>query len=219
MKKNLFFAVLAIVFTSQIFAQTVLSSNYGTTTTTSLTNSNEFTPYWSLAMEGIGIGFLEDSEKIFEIMTVGANRYISENTYIGARIGYTQVNIIDTEYIRYQGSYRTEAKYRYITIPVELGYLLLNTDSDFKIGVFAGVGINYCIKAKSSGSYTVNRETYDFEDDLGLKGKVGFDGKIGVKLAYSVFGVSASYVLPLNKKQDLFTGEDPYFKVGLCCSF
>lgn len=51
--------------------------------------------------------------------------------------------------------------------------------------------------------------------DLDIKGKTGIDCRFGIRCSFYVFGISASYIIPLNKKQEGFTGEDGYFKLGL----
>ena len=213
MKKFLILAVLSLAFITQVCAQNVLSSNYSTST--NLTNKDDFTPYWKFTMEGMGIGFLKGGEKIWDIFSIGAKRYITEKTTIGARLGYSSIDINNQEYENRSWN-KSEAELRFITIPVELGYLLANTEGGFEMMVFAGLGINYCLKAESSGSYTLNGTKYEYENDLDLDGKIGLDGRVGIKmLFYDIIGVSASYQVPLNSKQEKFTGEDAYPKIGL----
>lgn len=211
MKKFLILAILSLVSTVHVCAQNVLSSSYNTST--NLTNKDDFTPYWEFSSEPVGFGFLKGGEYIFEA-SMGANRYITERTTIGARLGYSTIDIRDSE----QGG-STETKLRFITIPVELGYILVNTESGFKIKAFAGVGINYCLKSKFSGYYWYGGNKHEYDYDLDLDGKIGLDGRVGIKLCYNDWVVFASYQVPLNSKQENFTGEDAYPKVGLGIGF
>lgn len=198
MKKYLILAVLSLAFTVQVCAQNVISSSYNTST--NLTKK-DFKTNWRLYMEGLGVGFLEDEMLYWNYYSIGASRFIKEKTTFTASIGYSSRSMSDWK-IDY------EAEMKFITIPLELGYYLTDTESLFKMKLFAGSGINYCLKSEASIG--------DNEIYTDLDGKIGLDARVGVKLYIGDFGISASYQVPLNSKQENFTGEDGYIKVKMC---
>lgn len=184
------------------------------------TNSNakdsteEFTPYWKFAMEGIGFGFLEDGWD-GEILSIGANYYFNEKAFIGARIGYKMINYQSSS-IQPYNSITSDYECDYISIPIELGYVIYNGNT-IKLAPFVGAALNIGWDGESEFS----SNGYKHKEDLDVRGKTGVDGRIGIKISlWDSLGISASYHIPLNSKQEeIFTGEDGYPHIGLSYAF
>lgn len=184
------------------------------------TNSNakdstdEFTTHWTFAMEGIGYGFLEDGGD-WEILSIGANYYFNEKAFIGARIGYKIVTYQSSS-IQLYNSITSDYECDYISIPIELGYVIYNGNT-IKLAPFVGAALNIGWDGESEFS----SNGYKHKEDLDVRGKIGVDGRIGIKtILWNSLGISASYHIPLNSKQEeIFTGEDGYPQIGFSYAF
>lgn len=204
-------AVLIISF----FALSININAQETARNSNTGNSGEkFVPHWQFAMEGVGYGFLKDGWD-WEILSIGANYYFNEKAFIGARIGYKIVTYQSSS-IQPYNSVTSDYECDYISIPIELGYVIYN-GSTIQLAPFAGAALNIGWDGESEFSYN----GYKQKEDLDIRGKIGVDGRIGIKATFwESLGISVSYHIPLNSKQEeIFTGEDGYPQIGLTYAF
>lgn len=157
------------------------------------------TPIFSM-----GWGFIDGEGNPYALeASIGCNYFFKENVYAGARIGYLGAS---SSY--YDRSTSIKSKNHLLTVPLELGYTLFSENRKWGVIPFVGAGINIGIKGKT--------EIKDYDDiNHKIGGKIGLDGRIGLRLIISEFIISASYHAPINSKQEQFMGEDAYPEISI----
>ena len=159
--------------------------------------------HWSTIFS-MGYGFLKGSGNPWALeFSAGGNFFFKDNIYAGARIGYLGASSFYCD--RYT---QIKSKNHLITVPLELGYAFSPENKRWGIVPFIGAGINIGIKGKT--------EVKDYDNvNHKIGGKIGLDGRIGIRAIISEFVISASYHSPLNSKQEQFLGEDAYPEVSI----
>ena len=114
----------------------------------------------------------------------------------------------------YKMTMDTEASY--LSIPLEVGYKITTENGKWGIAPFAGLGFNIGLKGKQKiNEHLDGREEYK----LKIGGKIGVEGRIGLRILLANFQIIGSYHLPLNKKQEQFFGEDAYPELSIGFGF
>ncbi len=162
------------------------------------------TPKWALAAE-LGYGFLDDAGSLK--MTVGASYFVYKDLYIQARMGYNSYL-----YHKYETGSSFDVELGFITLPLEIGYRVVTNNKRWGIVPFAGIGVNIGVSAKVEYGDT----EYKAE---GVKGKIGAEARVGLRLVLGGFLVTGSCYFPLNSKQEEFFGEDAYPEVSIGYAF
>lgn len=169
-------------------------------------------------------GFLPKTEGISSTnlayaFTVGANYYVmhkDQGLFVGARIGYNSAS-----YYSYtsdgRGHYVTsKTNSHFITLPINAGFAFATQDKKFAVTPYAAFDFNFCVAGKTK---TTGRTDVNIDIDSNLKKKVGIDFRIGAQLRLWGFNVGGAYVIPLNKGQKGYFGEDGYFAVNIGYGF
>lgn len=153
-------------------------------------------------------------------LTVGANYYFmhrNKGLFAGARIGYNSANYNELYYIG-RGEYVNQKKTaHFITLPVNIGYTLSTQNKKWAITPYAGIDFNFCVGGKITIDGKVAGNPIDKEDKF--KKKIGIDGRFGVQLRLSGINIGASYVLPFNKWQKGYFGDDAYLAINIGFGF
>lgn len=153
-------------------------------------------------------------------VTVGINYFFNEigkKLFVGARVGYNSANYSMSA--RYQGDYvSSEMTSHFISIPLNVGYAISSDDKRFAISPLAGFDINLCVsgnqKYKVRGSYG-----YSDENKVKLKKKMGLDARVGAQLRLWGFDVGVSYIIPLDKNDKMYFGDDAYVALNIGWGF
>lgn len=103
----------------------------------------------------------------------------------------------------------------FVEIPIEFGYSIKTKNGLFGIVPFVGintnVGINGKIKTKMYGESA--------SEKIKIGGKVGFDGRFGVRVILGEFVVTGSFHKALGGKQKDWFGKDTYPEVSIGWGF
>lgn len=175
----------------------------------SIGNSEEHFQKWTVVGE-LGYGFIDDA--FAYKATMGFTYSLTKSFYVGAQIGYNSFNY--NKYLRGYGTVESNA--HFITLPLEVGYKLMTDNGKWGIIPFAGVGFNIGLKGK-----TIMNEHLDNRhgEDIKIGGKLGMEGRLGVRASIYIFNITGSYHLPLNSKQESFFGEDAYPELSIGWGF
>ncbi|MDE7450305.1 MAG: outer membrane beta-barrel protein [Paramuribaculum sp.] len=151
--------------------------------------------------------------------SIGGNYYFMHRmsgVFAGARIGYNSANY--NHYESYRGSYYTSTSTaHFITLPINAGYAFATDDRNLALTPYAGVDCNFCVGGKSKTKGRV--EGVQIDQESKFKKKVGLDARIGIQLRLWGFNIGASYVMPLNKNQKQYFGDESYIAINLGCGF
>lgn len=181
-------------------------------------NNQEDNPW--IFVDEIGLGFLKGGPSNFTYeASIGFTYHFPYNIYGSARIGYNGC-FYSSHYNgdRETRSSNTEAKFHFLQIPLETGYILQTINKKWGIIPFAGITTNIGLTGKSKyKELGTGGESNSKKAKIG--GKIGLDARLGVRLRIYGFNVSGSYHLPLNKKQKEFFGKDSYPEVSIGYNF
>lgn len=165
---------------------------------------------WGPIIE-IGYGFIKGSDNFTYEATIGANYNITQDAYVGARIGYNSANYFTS--VSEIGAYlNATTTVHILRIPLEVGYKFL--DSNRKIGTvpFASLGFNIGL----SGKRKYKSNIVDMKDDkLKVGGKVGIDGILGARIYLWELTLSGGYHFPFNDEQKKWFGKDAYPMISI----
>lgn len=212
MKKFLLSALVALFMGLSANAQTVISNDYGSTTTSNPSNNpvnqtiEEDFQKWGFVGE-IGYGFLDIDGGWAYKATIGASYSFTNNFYAQGQIGYNSSNINDRIKTGKYSSVGYDASLHFITIPLELGYRLTTKDRLWGVIPFAGIGFNIGLSGKS--------EYDDEKQKIKIGGKMGVEARAGLRLVLYGFKIIGSYHVPMNSKQEDFFGEDAYPELSI----
>lgn len=191
--------------------------------------ADSYADYSSVSPEGPGFapifdlewGFLPKAKEVKNhnfayAITFGANYYFMEKEnklFAGASIGYNSFNY--SYFGSYQGDYLTQTNNVHcIAIPIRVGYSIKTDNRKFGITPLIGLDFNCGVKTtekfKSRGNQLGNRE----EKVNGKKG-LGLGFRAGLEFSIAGFNIGGAYVLPINNKQEYFSGDDGYFAVSI----
>lgn len=152
-------------------------------------------------------------------ITAGVNYYFmhkESDLFAGARIGYNSSS--NYSHSSYEGYYMTtEYSAHFITLPINVGYAFTNEKRTFGLTPLAGFDFNFCVAGKTKTEGYGHGSNYD--DETKLKKKVGVDAKIGAQMRLYYFNLGVSYVIPLNKAQEMYFGEDSYVAINIGFGF
>ena len=151
--------------------------------------------------------------------SIGGNYYFMHRmsgVFAGARIGYNSANY--NHYESYRGSYYTSTSTaHFITLPINAGYAFATENRNLALTPYAGVDFNFCVGGKNKTEGRIEGVQIDRESKF--KKKVGLDARIGILLRLWGFNIGASYVMPLNKNQKQYFGDESYIAINLGCGF
>lgn len=162
---------------------------------------------WEGAFDAFSFGF--DGSGGFDLVfksAFGANYWITDKVYAGAKIGYCNM-LINGDGWNHES--------HFIALPLELGVTLLSEDQKWGIAPFVGLDFNIGITGKT------DYDNNDYFDDVKHKigGKVGVGACIGLQFVIYKVVLAGTYHTPLNEKQEGFFGQDGYFSISLCAGF
>ena len=175
---------------------------------------------WDVAFE-IGYGFLKKPQGMkgsnpwSYMATIGVNYNITENFYTGIRVGYNSATIYGY-YKAGRNTLREELQYHLLLFPVELGYRFEAIEDKIAFGPFAGMDFNIGLSGKSETKENTDKPV---KEDIKIGGKVGVGLRAGLRVNLWDFVITGSYVLPLNKKQEGFFGEDGHPEISIGWGF
>lgn len=216
MKKFLLSALSVLIMGLSASAQTVISNDYGSTTTSTPSNNtvNQTTEEdfqkWGFADE-VGYGFLDMDGAYVIRGTIGASYSFTKNFYTQAQIGYNGFNLYDSYKSGKYSRTTIEGEMHFITIPIELGYRITTENRLWGVIPFAGLGFNIGLSGES--------KVGDYEADVEIGGKLGVEGRAGLRVVLCGIQVTGSYHFPLNSKQEDFFGEDAYPELAVGVAF
>lgn len=159
-------------------------------------------------------------------VSFGANYYFMESNrdefgkgaFVGARIGYNNASFDKSQSKRVNGSYyyvNSESDSHFISVPVNLGYAITRTDGKFGVIPYVGMDFNFCVAGKAKYKEIIGGST--IENKSKLKKELAIDARVGLQVRIGGFNVGASYVMPVNKAQKGYFGDDSYlaFNIGI----
>lgn len=168
---------------------------------------------WEICDE-IGFGFVDGAKNHQYEATIGFNYHLQNNLYVGARIGYNSAHYRDYE--SWLGGYvDSELDFHFVEIPIEFGYSIKNKNGLFGIVPFVGVNTNIGI----SGKYKVTMYGESASEKIKIGGKVGFDGRFGVRVVLAGFVITGSFHKALGGEQKDWFGEDTYPEISIGYGF
>lgn len=136
----------------------------------------------------------------------GASYNITNELFAGAKIGWETVHSSGTVNNNVTGLIKSEDNFHFITIPLEVGYVLGNPEK-FSLVPFAGADLNFCLSAKRKTEQSGNKESNKIKcDDFGA------NFRLGIKVGLWGINIIGSYMIPTYK--DVY-GDKNYFSVGL----
>ena len=148
--------------------------------------------------------------------TVGGNYYFltkGKGVFAGARIGYNSANY--NMWARIEGVNQSQTSTsHFITVPVNVGYAIASENRNMSITPYAGFDFNFCVGSKNK--YKAGQAP---AMENKFKKKVGMDARVGLQLRIFGFNVGGSYVIPLNKNQKDYFGEDAYLAINIGFGF
>lgn len=175
---------------------------------------------WNPAFE-IGYGFLKKTEgskgstPFAYFATFGVNYNFTKSLYAGIRAGYNSSTCHG--YYNEDGEIiTTKDEYHLLSFPIEVGYKLEAIEDKVAFIPFAGMDFNIGLSGKSEVKEGTDKPQ---KEDIKIGGKVGVGLRAGVRMSLWGFIISGSYVLPLNKKQEGFFGEDSYPEISIGWGF
>ncbi len=173
--------------------------------TSSSNNSDSRAKRFFFADE-VGYGFLQKGEgsSAFALhFSIGADYFINNNLYAGAKVGYSIASYIAT---------KSETSYHFISVPLEIGYALSTKNNKLSLAPYGGLNFNICVAGKSE---------YDGEkqDIKGVKGKLCMDAIFGVRVNIYSFFIGGAYHFPINKEQKGMFGKDSYPTISIGYAF
>lgn len=151
--------------------------------------------------------------------TVGGNYYftsVGKGLFAGVRIGYNSANYY-TYKNKIGSSVTNQLSSNFISIPLCAGYAFSQNDNRFAITPLAGIDINCCVSGNEKAK--VYDHGYSETVKNKLKKKTGFDARLGVQLRLWEFNIGASYVIPLDKGNKYYFGDDGYIAVNIGWGF
>jgi len=173
-------------------------------------NDDSFTK-WNFIDE-VGYGFINSDASVLNF-SLGFTYSIKKPLFLAVQLGYKSYSY--NKYLKdYKMTMDTEASY--LSIPLEVGYKITTENGKWGIAPFAGLGFNIGLKGKQKiNEHLDGREEYK----LKIGGKIGVEGRIGLRILLANFQIIGSYHLPLNKKQEQFFGEDAYPELSIGFGF
>lgn len=133
----------------------------------------------------------------------GAEYNINKSLYVGARIGYSSVNINTLTHMGGAEWQNTETSNHMITLPVEIGYKFHLVEEKVILTPYAGLDFNFVVKSsleQGIGS-DKDKKTIDPSD------RFGANGRIGVRVGLWGFDLGCAYVFSFDDNY----GEDAGF--------
>lgn len=123
-------------------------------------------------------------------MSVGANYYINNSLYVGARIGYGMSNInmsIHSGVAQYQNIINDT---HMVILPVEVGYKLHLNEDKIMLTPYAGVDVNCVVKCTKESGLGSNKEKVSVDPPK----RFGVNGRLGLRMNLYGFCLGGAYV-------------------------
>ncbi|MBE6217774.1 MAG: hypothetical protein E7124_07000 [Bacteroidales bacterium] len=135
--------------------------------------------------------------------SIGVNTKLIKDLYLGARLGYSGVFVIDSG---------IDSSSHFLTIPVELGYALTFGEGGFALIPYAGLTPNIGLAGK-----TKIEDYGEWKQEIG--GKFALETDLGIRIRLGMYTISATAVIPVNDICESLFGSDTYFRLSLGVGF
>lgn len=185
-----------------------LSSIVNSLTIYAQTNENQNPDFVWYQTEKLGIGFDYGygfiSDEPWQMgASIGVNTKLIKDLYLGARLGYSGVFVIDSG---------IDSSSHFLTIPVELGYALTFGEGYFALIPYAGLTPNIGLTGK-----TKIEDYGEWKQEIG--GKFALETDLGIRIRLGVYTINAAAVIPVNDICESLFGSDTYFRLSVGIGF
>ena len=185
-----------------------LSCMVSSLTTSAQTNENQSPDFVWHQTGKLGIGFDYGygfiSDEPWQMgASIGVNTKLIQDLYLGARLGYSGVFVIDSG---------IDSSSHFLTIPVELGYALTFGGGSFALIPYAGLTPNIGLAGK-----TKIEDYGEWKQEIG--GKFALETDLGIRIRIGMYAINATAVIPVNDVCESLFGSDTYFRLSLGIGF
>ena len=206
--KKITISLLCMLFAVSSFAQMVGTGSINTAQ--DISKSESSSKQKNFGSYDLGIGFVSEDVKSYNLDLIGLAFHLGNDFYLRAHYGLMYI-YSKSEESSYGTTYTSKFSTFCMPLRFDLGYRILANEK-MAIEPFAGINFNSVISSTLKISYAGEEESADiFEDDF----NVGIDFAVGVRFDMKKVGLYGKYHMPLNDTQEIITGEDGYFELGL----
>ena len=144
--------------------------------------------------------------------SLGAEYNINKSLYVGARIGYSSVNINNLKHMGGAEWQNTETSNHMITLPIEVGYKFHLVEEKVMLTPYAGLDFNFAVKSTSEQGIGSDKD----KKSIDPSDRFGANGHIGVRVGLWEFDLGCTYVFSFD---DSYGEDDGFPEISLGFTF